>query len=293
MIVEPLVYIILVNYKGYKDTIDCVKSLLKIEYKNYKIVIVENASTDSELLKKDLFLNDNTIILYAQENKGFSDGNNIGIRYALQFNPDYLLLLNNDTVVQSDFLSQLVITAEKNKHIGVVTGNIFYYKEREELWYSGGQYNRNNGKTNQVLYDKKETEEKNVTFASGCLMLISKKCIQKIGLLDDSYFMYSEDADYCCRVCDAGFEIVWNPNSIIYHKVSASVGNNSLFQQYYITRNNFIMTKKYGNAKIKAYCARLFQCLKDIIKGRLKLKAVIWAYWDFLRGENGISQRFK
>lgn len=290
---EPLVYIILVNYKGYADTIDCVNSLLKIKYKNYKIVIVENASSDSKLLKKDLFLNDNAVILYAQENKGFSDGNNIGIKYAMQFNPDYLLLLNNDTVVQSDFLNELVKTAGKHKKAGIVTGKIFYYKNREDLWYSGGQYNRSNGKTNQVLYDRSINEEKDITFASGCLMLISKECIQKVGLLDDSYFMYSEDADYCCRVYNAGLKIIWNPHSIIYHKVSASAGNNSLFQQYYITRNNFIMTKKYGNKKIKAYFTRLFQCVKDVIKGRLKMKVVIWAYWDFLKGETGISRRFK
>ena len=290
---EPLVYIILVNYKGYSDTIDCVNSLLKIKYSNYKIVIVENASSDSELFKKNQFLNDNAVILYARENKGFSDGNNIGIRYAMQFNPDYLLLLNNDTVVQSDFLNQLVKTAKKHKKTGIVTGKIFYYRNRESLWYSGGQYNRSTGKTNQVMYDKSINEEKNITFASGCLMLISKECIQKVGLLDDSYFMYSEDTDYCCRVCDAGLKIIWNPHSIIYHKVSASAGDNSLFQQYYIIRNNFIMTKKYGNEKIKAYFMRFFQCVKDIIKGRLKIKAVIWAYWDFLKGETGISRRFK
>lgn len=290
---EPLIYIILVNYNGYADTVDCVNSLLKIQYQNYKIVIVENASKDSELLKKDQFLNENTIILYAQENKGFSDGNNIGIKYAMQFNPDYLLLLNNDTVVQSDFLNHLVNTAENHEKIGIVTGRIYYHKNHENLWYSGGQYNRNSGKTNQVMYDKSINEEKKITFASGCLMLVSKECIQKVGLLDDSYFMYSEDTDYCCRVCDAGLEIIWNPNSIIFHKVSASVGDNSVFQQYYITRNNFIMTKKYGEIKAKAYLFRIIQCIKDVIKGRLKLKVAIWAYLDFLKGENGISQRFK
>jgi GT2 family glycosyltransferase len=92
--VEPLVYIILVNYRGYIDTVDCVKSLLNIKYKNYKIIIVENASSDEDILKKDEFLNAHSKILYASENKGFSDGNNIGIKYARQFKPEYILLLN-------------------------------------------------------------------------------------------------------------------------------------------------------------------------------------------------------
>lgn len=290
---KPLVYIILVNYKGYADTIDCVNSLLKINYANYKIVIVENASSDAAPLKANQFINANTTVLYAKENKGFSAGNNIGIRYAMQFNPDYFLLLNNDTVVQPDFLDQLVETAETHEKTGIVTGRIYYYKNRNDLWYSGGQYDRSTGKTNQVMYDKSINEEKNITFASGCLMLISNECIQKVGLLDDSYFMYSEDTDYCCRVCNAGLRIMWNPNSIIYHKVSASVGNNSFFQQYYITRNNFIMTRKYGDKKIKAYSARILQCVKDIIKGRLDIKVAIWAYFDFLKGETGISRRFR
>jgi len=290
---EPLVYIILVNYKGYADTIDCVNSLLKIEYANYKIVIVENASSDSDLFRKDQFLNDNTIILYSEENKGFSDGNNIGIEYAKQFNPDYFLLLNNDTIVEPLFLNELVKTAKKNKRTGIVTGKIYYYENRKKLWFSGGQYNRSNGKTSQVLFDNSVEEEMIITFASGCLMLVSRECIQKVGLLDDNYFMYSEDADYCCRVCDAGMNIIWTPRCIIYHKVSASVGNNSLFQQYYITRNNFIMTRKFGDKKVKAYFVRLLQCLKDVLKGRLKIKVVVWAYWDFLKGKTGISPRFK
>lgn len=290
---EPLIYIILVNYKGYADTIDCVKSLLKINYTNYKIVIVENASSDAELLKKNQFINENAVVLYTTENKGFSAGNNIGIKYAMNFDADYFLLLNNDTVVQADFLNQLVKTAEKNKKIGIVTGKIYFYKNPNELWYSGGCYDRNSGITNQVMFDKSINDEKSITFASGCLMLISRDCIKKVGLLDDSYFMYSEDTDYCCRVCDAGFKIIWNPKSIIYHKVSASVGDSSPFQQYYITRNNLIMAKKYGISKIKTFFYRFMQCIKDIIKGRLKLKVVIWAYCDFLKGENGISSRFR
>ena len=290
---EPLVYIILVNHRGYIDTVDCVKSLLNIKYKNYKIIIVENASSDEDILKKDEFLNAHSKILYASENKGFSDGNNIGIKYARQFKPEYILLLNNDTVVDKNFLNELVLTAKKYDKIGLVTGKIFYYNNSKELWYSGGTYNRDNGRTNQVLYGDLEEKEQIITFASGCLMLISRECIDKVGLLDDNYFMYSEDTDYCCRVYDAGLKIIWTPRSVIYHKVSASAGNNSIFQQYYITRNNFIITKKYGNNKCRAYCTRLFQCIKDVIKGRTTIKAVVWAYMDFIRGKLGISDRFK
>lgn len=290
---EPLVYIILVNYKGYKDTVACVESLLKIDYKNYKIVVVENASTDSEKIKNDEFLNRETVVLYATENNGFSDGNNIGINYAMTFDPDYILLLNNDTVVTPTFLNGLVQCALRDESIGIVTGRIYFFSQPQKLWYSGGEYNRSTGKTLQCLYDESVTDNQEISFASGCLMLISRECINKVGLLDDSYFMYSEDTDYCCKTINAGMKIVWTPDSIIYHKVSASTGDNSVFQRYYLTRNNLIMIKKYSHSKTRAYLCMAVQCLKDMIKRRMKIKAAVWAYYDFFRGISGISDRFK
>lgn len=246
---QPLVYIILVNYNGYNDTVACVQSLLTIRYSNYKIIIVDNASNDVKKLQNDTFLNQNVKLIYAESNRGFSNGNNIGIKYAMLFSPKYVLLLNNDTIVDKNFLSELIKTAENNKNVGIVTGKIYYYSNPKKIWYSGGNYNRKNGITHTALFDNNVQKEKNITFASGCLMLISTKCIKKVGLLSDEYFMYSEDTDYCCKVVDAGFSIIWTPQCVIYHKVSASAGENSLFQQYYLTRNNFIMTKKYGIKK--------------------------------------------
>lgn len=288
---KPLVYIILVNYNGYSDTLECVNSLLKIKYSNYKILIVDNASKDAPLLKKDKFLNRNAEIIYASDNLGFSDGNNIGIKYAMNFNPDYILLLNNDTIVDFDFLNTLVETAEKVPEAGIVTGKI-YYNGSSNLWYCGGEYNRKTGFTNQVIYDEYERNIKDISFASGCLMLISRDCILNTGFLCDDFFMYSEDTDYCCRVLDKGYRILFNPESVIYHKVSASAGNNTPFQQYYLIRNNLIMIKRHGTKRVLAYLNRTFQCLKDILKGRSGVRPIIWAYSDFLKDKSGKSERF-
>ena len=118
---QPKVYIVLVNYNGYKDTLECVKSLKRCVYQNYEIVVVENGSSDSCLIRQDAYLNENTILLFADTNLGFSAGNNIGISYARRNGADYILLLNNDTVVETGLVDELVAVAEANQSVAVVT----------------------------------------------------------------------------------------------------------------------------------------------------------------------------
>ena len=125
---DKLVAIILVNYNGYRDTVNCVHSILLSEYKNYKIIVVDNASTNNEELKKDKFLNENTDLLFLDKNIGFSGGNNRGIEYAQKlYDPAYYLLLNNDTEIQDKALGELVETFERTENCGLATGKIFHY----------------------------------------------------------------------------------------------------------------------------------------------------------------------
>lgn len=288
---EPMVVIILVNYNGYNDTVECVHSLINSTYRNYKIILVDNGSNDRDTIINDDWLLSKVDLLLLDQNKGFADGNNAGIKYGMKYHPDYFLLINNDTVVEKDYLSALVECAETVGDVGIVTGNIAYYSNKNKMWYSNGSYNRKTCLTKAV--NKNETKLfQEVTFASGCLMLISCKCINKVGYLDTSFFMYSEDTDYCCRCIDSGLKIYWNPNCTIYHKVSASAGDCSDFQIYYLVRNNLMMIKRYGTFKICAYILRLYYCIKDIIKRRASIKAVNTAYIDFIKERNGINNSF-
>ena len=189
----PKVVIILVNYNGYQDTVECVQSLSNIDYDNYEIVIVENGSADKEQIKQDYDLNQHTHIIYSDVNLGFSGGNNLGIEMARKLNADYALLLNNDTTVEKNFLSKLVEFAEK-ENSAITTGDIAYYSSSEKLWYSNGSYNFSTGKTKMV--NNYQTEEgRFVSFSTGCLMLIKMSYISVYGGLDDAYFLYSEDTD--------------------------------------------------------------------------------------------------
>lgn len=277
------VFIILVNYNGVTDTLECIKSLESIYYNNYEIVVVDNDSTDNSLdiLKEKIGYKHH--VISSNKNGGFAFGNNIGIRYALEKGADYVLLINNDTTVESDFLDELVNSMEKNDECGITTGLILNYYDKNLVWYAGGEINWNRF----YGYHKHENEninrlrlyESEVSFATGCLMLIRSEVITKVGELPEEYFMYYEDVDYCANIQENGYKIYFNPKSIIYHKISATSGESeSPFAITWNNRNrvNFINKYRYKISNINYiklilffYITRIIKFIKYISKGRL------------------------
>ena len=285
----PLVYIILVNYNGYKDTIECVNSLKKISYKNYKIVVVDNASSDNsvEILMEEL---SNCMIIESKKNIGFAGGNNLGIKYALNHNADYIMLLNNDTIVESQFLNDMINSFNVNNKIGIVGCKIMYYPEKNIIWYGGGYIDwfkfigthYGMGQVDKGQYDN----EKEIDFMTGCCMLIKREVFRKVGLLSEDYFMYFEDVDFCVKVKNAGFVIWYNSEAVIYHKVGlSSGGEESSFSIEWCTRNRLLFMDKYKNnvnkfslilSKIFFYGTRFIRCFQYTLKNKKdKAKAII------------------
>ena len=276
------VAIIILNYKNSKDTIECVESLEKINYKNFNIIIVDNDSKDDSVEILRNHFKDKHIILNSGKNGGFAYGNNIGIKYALENGADYVLLINNDTIVEDDFLNVLVETAEKDKGVAIATGLIMNYYDKSKILYNGGEidwnkfygYHLNERENFNVI-----SEEKEITFATGCLMLIRKDIFKNIGFLSEEYFMYYEDVDFCAKVQNKGYKIVYNSNSKIYHKVSASSGEEeSPFAIEWNTRNRLRFYRKYkkiskGKMKIMFpyffYSTRILKGAKYLVHGRL------------------------
>ena len=280
--------IILVNYNGYEDTVECLKSLQKINYKNFVVIVVDNASTKAPTDTQIEYIRNNSIYYQTNSNLGFSGGNNVGIKIAKENDCSFVLLLNNDTTVEPDFLDELMSAQSTHKNTGIVTGKIYYYA-KDKIWSAGGKYNRNTGVTSQ--FGGKDSKEFNksgfITFATGCLMLIPMKVIKEVGYLAESYFLYSEDTDYCQRVIDADFNIYYCASSIIYHKVSASVGNMSAMQERYMMRNNLYMIQKYGKLKPFTYLYFFLHTSKDILRGRNHLKPVLIGTSDFFHHKKG------
>lgn len=292
---SPKVCIILVNYNGYEDTVDCVKSIVDCKYDNYKIVIVDNGSKDTSQLKNDTFLNEHADIIYSKINTGFSEGNNIGMKEAQKYNPEYILLLNNDTVVKQDFLNKMVNVAEANESIGIVTSVINYYYDKEMTWYNVGNYNKLIGYTSMLGNVDNKFKEKylEVSFSTGCLMLIRNEIFQKYGGLSNEYFLYSEDTDFCLKVMDKGYKIVSVPEVLIYHKVNGSTGTGSDLQQYYLTRNYLIVAKKYGTCFLFAYIFRWLLSQYEIIRYHYDRKVIKRAFKDFKQGVKGKVEIYK
>ena len=258
---EPLVYFILVNYNGYKDTIVCIESLLKINYTNYKIIIVDNYSIDNSLEKLQQIKSEKIKLINLDENLGFSGGNNIGINLAMENHADFIVLLNNDTIVTKDFLKPLIEGCGNNGNT-ITTSKIMYAKEKNKIWYGGGNTSFKLGRSwhnNINKVEKTINEEiKEVSFISGCCMCIPKSVIEIIGTLSEDYFLYYEDTDYCCRAIKKGIKLLYIPTSIIYHNVSSSTGHNSPLMTYYKIRNRLYFIQEHVPNKYKFFAELVF-----------------------------------
>lgn len=285
----PLIYIILVNYNGYKDTIECVNSLKKVNYKNYRIVIVDNASSNNSLGILKQKIND-CIIIESKENLGFAGGNNLGIKYALDHNADYIMFLNNDTLVNNDFLNNMIMSFTKDNKVGLVGCKIMHYPAKNIIWYGGGyidwfKFIGTHCGMGQIDKGQCDTE-KEIDFMTGCCMLIKKEVFEKVGFLSEDYFMYFEDVDFCVNIKNFGYKIWYNPKAIIYHKVGlSSGGEESPFSIKWGTRNRILFMNRYKNnvssfglilSKMFFYVTRFIRYIQYIFKGQDdKSKAII------------------
>ncbi|MFZ4401932.1 MAG: glycosyltransferase family 2 protein [Bacteroidales bacterium] len=247
--------IIILNWNGYEVSRECLLSLQKISFPNYTVILVDNGSTDNsvETLSKDF---DKVDYLCLDKNYGFSGGNNKGINYALnKYNPDYFLLLNNDTEVKSDFLDQLILPFHENDNIFATVPKIYFFDNKDIIWYAGGKVSKFSGIVNEYGKYKKDAPsnsiQKKIGFVNGCSVLLSTDAINKIGLLDEQFFAYSEDTDYSLRILKSGYLMMYVPDSIVYHKVSYSFRDNGNWFKFYLaTRNLILLQRKHLNTKL-------------------------------------------
>lgn len=276
---EKSVFIILLNYKGYEDTTACIKSLQKINYENYHIIVVDNCSGDGsyERLRDE---NKECIVILADGNNGFSAGNNIGIRYAMDHGADYVMLLNNDTEVKSTFLEKMLETADDTT---VVTPSIYYYSEPNEIWYADGRINY----SRCTVSNGDDKESKYCNYASGCCLLIPRNIIEKVGYWAEEYFMYYEDMDYSIRILQNGFKIFYNKDAVVYHKVGRTAGRKSELSIYYNVRNRLYVINKFGFGK-RCLAFTLGSRLIRYVKGCLKRgneRVIMKAIKDYYSGK--------
>ncbi len=241
---KPAVSIIILNYQRGADTLECLESVFHIDYPNFEVIVVDNGSTDDSLSKIRTRY-PRARIIKNQRNLGFAEGNNVGIKAS---NSPYVLLLNDDVVVEKNILQDLVEAAESDPKTGVAGPVVSYYSSPERIWSAGGKVNLFGYASHMGKGKKIEScrSPRYVDYIIGCAMLIKRKAIDEVGLLDPEYFYYFEDADFCFRARKAGYLCLSIPSPTCRHKTGAEWINNPV-QAYYYMRNACIFAKKNLN----------------------------------------------
>jgi len=246
-----LVAIIILNWNGMNDTIECLQSITKITYPNYKIVVVDNASEDGSCEEiRNRF--PQVQIIKNAKNLGFAEGSNVGIRQGIEMGCEYVLLLNNDTIVEQDFLSPLVHIAEIKPNAGMVGPKIIDYYSGK-IQFAGGLINKMNFRNPFVSRGVGREDDhqqfdspRNCEWLTGCCLLIPANVLLDVGLFNPSFFAYCEDVDLSLRMRTSGYDLVYCPESCIRHKGGASSGGPMSPLSFYLsTRNKISIIKLY------------------------------------------------
>lgn len=236
------IYIIVLNWNGYNDTVECIESVKKIHYPDYKLIIVDNGSED-ESEEKLRALYPELKLIQTGMNLGFTGGNNAGISYALDQAADFVVLLNNDTIVDKNFIDELVNASEANPDGGIFSSKMYFYDRPDVLWFAGATYSTITGWSKHIGYNEHDTGQYDhvtpIDRACGCAMMVSKEVCTTVGLMNTDYFCYAEETDWCLRAQQKGFKVYFVPDSKIWHKVSVSTGGSASANfLYYAVRNN-------------------------------------------------------
>jgi GT2 family glycosyltransferase len=244
----PCVVFVILTWNQCKLTLECLDSVSRLNYPNYRIVVVDNGSQDSTVEEIHRIFPD-VITIENRENLGYSEGNNIGIRRAFELGAEYLFLLNNDVNVDPAMLQALVDVAEADSHIGAVSPKIYYYDDPMRIWAAGACIDWRNGNVGRLQAEQYEVSNADgkpvaVNALSSCAICIKREMLEKVGLLDPSFFIYYDEMDWCVRAQRSGYALVYVPGAKIWHKVSASMKQDSPRTAYYMNRNTLLFLRK-------------------------------------------------
>ena len=246
---KPRVGIVILNWNGLRDTLACLDSLRQVDFPSEQsvILVVDNGSTDGsrERLRGEAGIT----LIELEQNRGYAAGNNVGICRALQLGCHYILLLNNDTCVSVNFIAPLLLALEQHPEAGIAVSKVLYHDPPDLIWYAGGFFRQPRligemvglREVDQGQYDVPRPVE----WAVGCSMMIHRRLIEAIGLLDERFFAYEEDVDYSYRAQEAGFVIRYEPASVIWHKVSQATTGDTQWRAYLQAQSRTLFFRKH------------------------------------------------
>jgi GT2 family glycosyltransferase len=240
-----LVSIITINFNQALVTNQLLESLSKVAWPNVEILVVDNGSQESDFNRLESSYS-NVRIIRSHSNLGFAGGNNLGIKDA---KGKYILLLNNDTIVEPNFIDPLIYRIENEENVGVVCPKIKYFDNPDTIQYAGfSKMNKITLRMHAIGYKQKDKGQYNkpaeTHFAHGCALMSKRDVIQKAGLMPEQYFLYYEEQDWSLKIRQAGYKIWYEPESIVYHKESLSVQKGSPLKTYFLNRNRILFMRR-------------------------------------------------
>lgn len=276
---------ITICYNGLVDTCELIESLRKYVHSvSYEIIVVDNASRENEAAKiKEKYPFVTT--LRSDTNRGFSGGNNLGIKVA---DGQYIFLINNDTYVESDGFHNLIERLESGKNIGAVSPKIRFAFPPQNIQFAGFTPLSSVTIRNEVVgfghpddgsFDTAHT----TPYLHGAALMVKREVIEKVGLMPEIYFLYYEEVDWCTRMTDAGYELWYEPRCTVFHKESQSTGQLSKLRTYYMTRNRLLYTRRNRTGS-QRLLSIFYQCtiaagknsIQFALKGRFDLFSAVW-----------------
>jgi GT2 family glycosyltransferase len=295
----PSVFIVVLNRHGRDYTLECLRSLEAVSYSNWFAIVIDNGCRDfsaAELAERF----PRSHYLRTERNLGFTGGVNLGIQHAMALGAEYVFLLNNDTRVDPDAITQLIRVARSDPSIGIVGAKLLQLDAPDHLESAGVRVDVAWGRVYQIGFGERDAGQYDSTadvVVSGAAMLLSRAACDRLGDFDERYFLYLEDIDFCLRARRAGFRVVLAPRARVYHKgKGVSAGGNSPLILYYTTRNHLMLMRTYGDGGRLRRFARAavvvtlnlaYALLRSGPRPSQQLRAVWRALHDYRRGVVG------
>lgn len=288
---------VILNWNGYDDTAECLRSLRQVNSGDHEVIVVDNGSIDGspDLLQPEF---PEVTLLRNEKNRGFADGSNVGIRCAMSRGASRVLLLNNDTVVAPNFLGLLIEEMEKDATIAAAGPAILHYEAPDLVWCAGATVDEATGESVSLFSGATTSslamETYECDYVSGCAILMSSRAIESVGYLDPRFFIYYEETDWCTRARRAGLRTVCVPEARVWHKIAVTSGRESPRVRYLMTRNRLLYVWKNARAQMRP--ARLTFALTGALRCAVTLavrrrmpetRATLWGVLDFARGRFG------
>jgi GT2 family glycosyltransferase len=261
------IFVNILNWNNWGDTIECLNSVYNINIP-LSIAIIDNGSTDDSIKriqewikkhkKRKTGFKKRIFFIKSKKNLGFSAGNNLGLRFSMKSRSDYIMILNNDTIIEPAVISELIDVLEQNPKYGVAGPSIYFYNDRKRPQFK------------KYLGIKEIKEDVGL---SGCCFLIKKEVIKKIGPFDEDFFLFNEERDFMLRAKKAGFKVLYVPTKgAVFHKFSATVSKYSKVLHYNMAKSAILFLKKHPGEAISVFIGLSIHLTKILRKEPSKIK---------------------